>query len=31
MMLSMWQDGMIGVVRCIDECPEKVLYTSDQP
>ena len=31
MIMFMWQDCIIGVVRCINECPEKVLYTSDQP
>ena len=30
-LLSMWQDDMIGVVRFIDECLERILYTSDQP
>ena len=27
----MWQDGIIGVVRFIDACLERILYTSDQP
>ena len=31
MVLFMWQDDMIGVVRFIDECLERILYTSDQP
>ena len=31
MVLSMWQDEMIGVMRFIDECLERILYTSDQP
>ena len=31
MLLFMWQDDMIGVVRFIDECLERILYTSDQP
>ena len=31
MVLFMWQDDMIGMVRFIDECLERILYTSDQP
>ena len=31
MMLFMWQDDMIGMVQFIDECLERILYTSDQP
>ena len=31
MVLFMWQDDMIGVVRFIDDCLERILYTSDQP
>ena len=31
MILFMWQDDMIGVVRFIDECLERILYISDQP
>ena len=31
MILFMWQDDMIGVVRLIDEFLERMLYTSDQP
>ncbi len=31
MVLFMWQDDMIGVVRFIDECPERIIYISDQP
>ena len=31
MVLFMWQDDMIGVVRFIDECLERNFYTSDQP
>ena len=31
MVLFMCQDDMIGVVRFIDECLERILYTSDQP
>ena len=27
----LWQDDMMGVVRFIDECLERILYTSDQP
>ena len=30
MVLFMWQDDIIGVVRFIDECLERILYTSDQ-
>ena len=29
--LSMWQDDMIGVVRHISKCIKRVLNTSDQP
>ena len=31
MVFFMWQDDMIGVVRFIHECLERILYTSDQP
>ena len=31
MVSFMWQDDMIGVARFIDECLERILYTSDQP
>ena len=31
MVLFMWQDGMIGMVQFIDECLERILYTTDQP
>ena len=31
MVLFMWQDDIIGVVRFIDACLERILYTSDQP
>ena len=31
MVLFMWQDDMIGVVRFIDDCLERIFYTSDQP
>ena len=31
MVLFMWQDDMIGVVRFIDERLERIFYTSDQP
>ena len=31
MVLITWQDDTIGVVRLIDECLERILYTSDQP
>ena len=27
----MWRDDMIGVVRFIEECLERILCTSDQP
>ena len=31
MVLFMWQDDMVGVVRLFDECLERILHTSDQP
>ena len=31
MVLLMWQGDMIGVVRFMDECLERILYASDQP
>ena len=43
LLLLIWQEGswhhhpgigmhlLVGVVRCIDECLERILYTSDQP
>ena len=31
MVLFMWQDDMIGVVRFIDECLERILFIFDQP
>ena len=31
MALFIWQDDMVGVVRFIDECLERILYISDQP
>ena len=31
MVLFMWQDDMVGVVRFIDKCLERTLYTYDQP
>ena len=31
MVLFRWQDDTVGVVRFIDECLERILYTSDQP
>ena len=31
MVLFMWQDDMVGVVRFADECLGRILYTSDQP
>ena len=30
MVLFMWQDDMMGVVRFIDACLERILHTSDQ-
>lgn len=30
MVLFMWQDDMMGVVRFTDKCLEWILYTSDQ-
>ena len=31
MVLFMWQNDIIGVVRFTDACLERILYTSDQP
>ena len=31
MVLFMWHDDILGVVRFIDACLERILYTSDQP
>lgn len=30
MVLFMWQDDIIGVLRFVDACLERILYTSDQ-
>ena len=29
--MFIWHEDMIGVVQFIDECLERILYTSDQP
>ena len=31
MLVFLWQADIVGIVRFVDKCLERVVYTSDQP